>query len=185
MNDGSTQYSTATDAELSSSLRAIDIDKYPQNTRYLLLEIERRWLKTMDKALQKSTDEALAEGASFRELDATSARRFFWPYFGYSVLLSLGLTVVGLALSVILSMTVGIFASVVGQDEAFIRKFAEYAYPIAMLILAVPFAKYFIGRITHRSFGGFALRIMHSEKQASSNKSLQPIAPKDGAPVER
>jgi len=125
-----------------------------------MLELHRRWLGAEERSRAASASVATAgSGARFDELDSRSARRFFWPFFGFSFIFSF---VAGFATAVVATVIATIIGRVGDQSPAQLQTTLPLVQVGLALVLAVPLTKLWTRLITKRSFGGFGLRIVRS-----------------------
>lgn len=158
MSDSSHDYSMHTQADLRDQIASIDPARFPLRSKSLMLELHRRMLGSEERSKAASALVATAgRGATFDELDARSARKFFWPFFVFNVILSLGV-------AVMLSVGASAIAGVMDAFGDGSSPVSETTFPVAHAILsvavAVPLARFWTRQITKRSFGEFGLRVV-------------------------
>jgi len=160
MSDGSHDYSRHTVGDLREQIASIDPEQFPQRSKSLMLELYRRMVLSAEQSRTVHAAVATAgSGARFDELDAKSARRFFWPLFGFSFVFSF---VVGFAAGVLATVIATVIGRFGGQSPAELETTFLIVRLTVPLVVAVPLTKVWLGQITKRSFGGFGLRIVRS-----------------------
>jgi hypothetical protein len=164
MNDGTHTYTRHTDAELSSILLSIDIEKNPRNARNLAEEIERRWLATKDQLSETVTANVVATGARFSDLAGVAASRFFWSFFWRLTFVGLAFGIGILFLQFGVALLLAVVAMIAGQSREGAQELSRYALLLTSLMVMVPYARFLLREITSRTFGGYAIRIVHAEK---------------------
>jgi len=139
----------------------------------LAAELNRRLSDSARKAAAQSTAVALERGAQFSELDPPTAKAFFWRYFRYMLLLSL---VYGAALFCVIVLVSVLDAVVtrIATGSAVGGLSSGAISLVASLLLMIPFSKFFLRRMTQKSFGEYGLRIVREPTSMPSNKSMEP-----------
>jgi uncharacterized membrane protein YhaH (DUF805 family) len=158
MSDSSHDYSRHTEADLREQIASIDPARFPLRSASLLRELHRRWLLAEEQAGAASASTATAgEGARFDQLDAKSARRFFWPLVGFSFVFSFA---VGFAVALLAAIVTGVVAAVSEQTPSDTEATFRVVQIIFGLAVFVPVMKVWVRQLTKRSFGGFGLRVV-------------------------
>jgi hypothetical protein len=168
MNKSDHDYSRHTDDELHDAVSTMDAAKYPDRAASLLRELETRLERAKGIASAATSKQATTRGASFDELDARSASRFFWPFLGFTVFLSclwgfLGGFIGGFLGSLFFGSTV-LLNSPSGIPLLTTVNLSSLIVSIAMI---VPFWRFWLKRATRRTFGGFTLRILHDTSDST------------------
>lgn len=160
MDDSSHDYSRHTEADLREQVASIDPKRFPQRSKSLMLELHRRMLVAEERSRTVHASVATAaHGARFDELDARSARRFFWPFFAFSFIL---LFVLNFTLGVLATVIATLIGRFDGQSPAELETTFWIVQVTVPLVAAVPVAKALLGQVTKRWFGGFGLRVVRS-----------------------
>jgi hypothetical protein len=158
MGDGDHDYSRHTEADLREQIASIDPAKFPLRSRSLMLELYRRMLASEEGSRAASAAVATAgRGARFDELDSSSVRRFFWPFFWFSVIFYL---VVAVTLSLGISAIAGVVDAFGDQPSQASELTFRVVQIIVSVVVAVPLTRLWLRQITKRSFGKFGLRVV-------------------------
>jgi len=158
MSDSAHDYSRHTEADLRDQIASIDPAKFPLRSKSLILELHRRMLASEERSRAASASVATAgRGARFDELDSSSARRFFWPFFWFSVIFYL---VVAVILSVGVSAIAGVIDAFGDQPSQGSELTFRVVQIIVSVVVAVPLTRLWLRQITKRSFGKFGLRVV-------------------------
>ena len=81
-------YSRHTLDELEGEISNLNPERFPDRARMLQTELHRRLVDASSKAGVANAIAAVAQGARYDQLDKTTSRKFFWPFFGFSFILS-------------------------------------------------------------------------------------------------
>lgn len=181
MNDGGFTYTRHTDAELSECLDSIDFETHPRNARNLAGEIERRWLQNRQQLADVLTANSVAAGARFEDLDKVAARRIFWPFFRHVALIGLAFGIGILVLHFGVALMLALLATLAGQARDAAVHLAGYAYPLTAIMTMVPYTRFLLKDITRRVYGGYALRIVHPEPDATDARQVRAPSQEPGA----
>lgn len=150
-------YSRHTLEELTHETSHLDCVKHPERAKRLQVELLARLEAASAKASISNEIAAVADGAKFGDLTPGTARTFFWPFFGFSFLITF-----------VYGLLVGFFAALIGGVVVYYQQRAgepvsdptQLIQLAIFLVLAVPFMTFWLKQVTKRSFGGYSLRII-------------------------
>jgi hypothetical protein len=143
--------------ELESESFNLDPAKHPGRSKSLQIELIKRLQHASASAAVAKSHRALSVGARYAELDRAAARRFLWPFLGFSFLFSF---VVGFIVAFIASFATGVLASFGAfEAQSLTARTVRFGFT---LLLAVPVAIAWLKFFTSRSFGGYGLRIIEA-----------------------
>jgi ABC-type multidrug transport system fused ATPase/permease subunit len=157
MNASGHNYSRHTLEELTHETSHLDCSKHPERAKSLQIELLTRLEAATAKASISNEIAAVAEGAKFSELTPSAARTFFWPFFGFSFLITF-----------VYGFLVGFVAALIGGVVVYYQQRSgepasdptQLIQLAIFLVLAVPFMTFWLRQVTKRSFGGYSLRIL-------------------------
>lgn len=173
MIDGTHDYSRHTDHELRGRIYTLPFADQPRNAETLARELEKRWWQAIQQAASQRSSEAITKGAAFSELDSPTAKAFFWRYVRYNVLLGLLFTAAFLCVDVGLSIVNALVAQIATGDATGGLP-GLVIFLIASLLLMVPFSRFYLTRVTRKSFGEYGLRIVRESASVPSKNTMEP-----------
>jgi hypothetical protein len=176
MIDGKHDYSRHSDAELRDRIYGFPYAEQPRNADIFVRELEKRWFQAEQRLAAQNSADAVTRGAAFGELDAPTAKAFFWPYIRYCLWIGLIYAIaymgvfIGLALVNAIVMRVSTGASSGGLPSAVLSLTASF-------LLLIPFSRFYLKRITRKPFAGYGLRIVRDPVPVSSGQASEQAQP--------
>jgi hypothetical protein len=157
MNQRSYDYSKHTVEELGDEVSIVDAKAQPERATALYRELHRRLVVAQEDVNHAVSEQALAEGARFDQLDAPTRRRFFWPYFWFQAAFGIAYAVALLAITVVVAVVIIAMRGSNGADPEGTTRITQI---VVGLLLAVPMSAWWLRQKTKRAFGGYCLRIV-------------------------
>jgi len=154
MNVQSYDYSKHTVEELGDEVSLVDAKLQPERAKVLQNELHKRLILAQAAAGRVHSAHAVTVGARFDELDPTTRRRFFWPFFGFSLLFAASYTLIVTLVVVIIA---ALIRRAMGDSGADPYKITNLVLSLAV---AVPGTVIWLRQLTKRYFGGYGLRVV-------------------------
>jgi hypothetical protein len=173
MSHDAHNYTRYSDAELRDLVGTLPFEEQPNNARSLATELEQRWSREAQRSASLHSDVSLTKGASFSDLEPSSARAFFWRFVSYSLVLSIICTAITFAVFIALAIVIGVVARIRTGSASGLQMPSSVLYLISALITLVPLTAYCLRRITARRFGSYALKIVKAADNASPKEGRE------------
>jgi len=158
MNEQSHDYSRHTVEELGNEVSYLDAKAHPERAKALQRELFERLRGAQGAAKRVASSQAVAAGAEYDQLDAQTRRRFFWPYFGFSIIF-------GVSYSFVLAFAAAFIGAIVMRAGGLDTNPTKAIQIGLGLLLAVPMSVFWLRQVTKRRFGGHGLRILSENER--------------------